>query len=118
MVGVAWAGKLTRDESAGAVSAGGGQWLRARATRDVARGWDVGWNASLLTGRRLSQRRWGLGAEIGRQLPMGAWLSAGFNRFGYDDPELTGEDWTREGGYLRLRVKLDETLLKRGEIAR
>lgn len=115
VVSLAWAGKLTREEALRTITAGGGQWLRLRATRDLARGWDVGWSASALTGRRWSQRRWGLGAEVGRQLPMGAWLSAGFNRFGYRDDELTGEDWTREGAYLRLRLKLDESLLRRGE---
>ncbi len=71
VMSIAWAGKLTREESFLAASNGGGQWLRARATRDLADGWDIGWTASALTGSRWSQRRWGLGAELGRQLPMG-----------------------------------------------
>ncbi len=113
VMSVAWAGKLTREESFVATTSGGGQWARARATRDLARGWDVGWSASVLTGSRWDQRRWGLGAELGKQLPMGVWLTLGFNQFGYRDDELTDQEWTREGGYLRLRMKLDESTLRR-----
>jgi hypothetical protein len=39
------------------------------------------------------------------------WLSAGWNRFGYRDPDLPQEDWTEQGVYLRLRAKFDESLL-------
>ncbi len=108
-----WAGKLTRTVD-GAISAGGAQWLRGRVTRDFGRAWDAGISASVLTGRRIAQRQYGLGAEVGRQLGGGAWLSLGYNRFGYTDDLLTGEEWTREGGYLRLRVKVDELLLRPG----
>jgi len=43
------------------------------------------------------------GIRAGRQLQGGLWLSLGFNRFGYYDEELAGEEWTREGAYVRLR---------------
>ena len=46
-------------------------------------------------------------------MPAGTWLSFGFNRFGYHDDELTAEEWTRTGGYLRLRAKFDESLFRR-----
>ncbi|HEV2106129.1 MAG TPA: hypothetical protein VGU27_10410, partial [Candidatus Eisenbacteria bacterium] len=107
---LAWAGKLTRDEEPGLVAAGGAQWLHGRLLRDLGRDWDAGLTAGALAGRRLTQRTYGLGVEVGRVLPGGAWLSAGFNEFGYRDDELTGEEWTREGAYLRLRVKFDEAL--------
>lgn len=115
---LAWSGKLTREESAGLVTAGGAQWLHGRIGRDLGRDWDCGLHASVLAGRRFAQRRYGLGAEAGRLLPGGAWLSLGFNRFGYADDELTGEQWTRTGAYLRMRVKFDETLFQRDEVRR
>jgi len=115
---LAWAGKLTREESAGLVTAGGAQWLHGRLARDLGREWDCGVTASVLAGRRLAQRQYGLGAEAGRLLPGGAWLSLGFNRFGYADDELTGEQWTRDGAYLRMRVKFDETLFQRDGVRR
>lgn len=115
---VAWSGKLTREESAGMVTAGGAQWLHGRVTRDLGREWDCGFTGSVLAGRRIAQRQYGLGAEAGRLLPGGAWLSLGFNRFGYADDELTGEEWTRTGAYLRMRVKFDETFFQRDGVRR
>jgi hypothetical protein len=94
---------------------GGAQWLHGRLARDIGREWDAGLTAGVLTGSSLSQRQYGLGAEVGRVLPGGAWLSVGANRFGYQDDELTGETWTRQGAYVRLRVRLDESLLGRDQ---
>jgi hypothetical protein len=59
-------------------------------------------------GRTLAEREYGLGVEAGRELSRGAWLSLGWNRFGFDDDELAGEAWTRTGGYLRVRMRFDE----------
>lgn len=112
---LAWAGKLTRDEADGATSAGGAQWLHGRVLLDFARLWDAGVSGSVRSGRTFAERQFGLGAEIGRQLPAGTWLSLGFNRFGYRDDELTADEWTATGGYLRLRARFDETLFRREE---
>ena len=115
---LAWAGKITRDEADGAASAGGAQWVHGRVLKDFGRVWDAGVSASMLMGRTSAERQFGLGAEIGRQLPAGTWLSLGFNRFGYRDDELTADEWTRTGGYLRIRARFDETLFRREEVRR
>jgi uncharacterized repeat protein (TIGR01451 family) len=110
---LAWAGKLTRDESASLITAGGAQWLHGRVLLDFAGDWDAGVSASLRSGRTLAERQYGLGIEFGRQLPANTWLSFGFNGFGYRDDELTGEEWTRTGVYLRVRARFDESLFRR-----
>ncbi len=110
---LAWAGKLTRHEGAGALTAGGAQWLRARLTRDLARDWDVSASVSALTGRTWRQREAAAGLEVGRQLPGGVWLSGGWNLTGYADDAITGEEWTRQGGFVRIRARVDERLLER-----
>ena len=115
---LAWAGKLTREDTAGLPSTDGAEWLHGRLTRDLGRDWDCGLTASCLAGRRLAQRQYGLGAEAGRLLRGGAWLSLGFNRFGYVDDELTSEEWTRTGAYLRVRVKFDETMFRPTSVRR
>lgn len=109
-VSLAWAGKLVREDAIGGSTPGGAQWARARTTLDLARGWDVGVQSSILVGSTVADRRYGVGAEVGRQMGHGVWLSAGYNHFGYRDDELTGTEWTRAGVYLRLRAKFDERL--------
>jgi len=115
-VNVAWAGKLTREQSTLAITRGLAQWLHGRVLRDVGSVWDVALTGSVRTGASLADRQFGLGMEVGRLLPGGMWLSAGFNRFGYRDDELTGEEWTRTGGYLRLRARFDESLFHRAGV--
>ena len=112
-VHAAWAGKLTRNESNGFATAGGAQWLHGRITREFAQVWDAGVSASVRSGRSFDERQYGLGVELGRALPAGSWLSLGFNRFGYRDDELTAEEWTRTGGYLRIRTRFDESSFRR-----
>ena len=110
---VSWAGKLTREKSGGLTTAGGAQWAQGRVTRDLREGWDASLTGSVLAGRRVTQRQGGLGLELGRQLPGDVWLSFGFNRFGYTDDELTDGQWTREGVFMRLRAKFDESMFQR-----
>ena len=108
-----WAGKLTREETPAAITRGLAQWLHGRLMRDIGRDWDASVTGSVRTGASLADRQFGLGLEIGRQLPGGMWLSAGFNRFGYRDDELTAEEWTRTGGFIRMRARFDESLFHR-----
>jgi hypothetical protein len=110
---IAWAGKLTREQSGSLVTRGLAQWLHGRLMRDIGRNWDASVTGSVRTGASFADRQFGLGAEVGRMLPGGMWVSAGFNRFGYRDDELTAEEWTRTGGYLRLRARFDESLFHR-----
>jgi uncharacterized repeat protein (TIGR01451 family) len=114
-VTLGWTGKVTREELAGLVTAGGAQWWHGRLMRDIGPLFDVGVTTSVLAGRTFSQRQYGLGGEVGRLLPGGLWLSLGYNAFGYADDELTDDQWTRSGAYLRMRAKFDETLFTRKE---
>ena len=113
---VAWAGKLTREQSATAITRGLAQWLHGRLMRDIGQDWDVSVTGSVRTGATIADRQFGMGIELGRVLPGGMWVSAGFNRFGYRDDELTGEEWTRTGGYIRLRARFDESLFRRAGV--
>jgi len=108
---LAWAGKLAHDGSDGVNSNTSAHWLHGRAAWALAPRWDAGLTASLHAGSGV--RRPGVGAEVGRRLQPGVWLSAGYNLTGYADDELTGEEWTRQGVYLRIRARFDETLWTR-----
>jgi hypothetical protein len=108
---LSWAGKLARERADGLVTTSDAQRLQIRLARDIARHWDAGVQAGALWSDAFRSRRDGLGFEVGRVLQRDVWLSAGWNRFGYRDPDLPQEDWTEQGVYLRLRAKFDESLL-------
>ena len=108
---LAWAGRITHEDGTPTAA----HWLHGRAAWALARQWDAGLTASFLGGSGV--RRPGVGAEVGRKLRPDLWLSLGYNLTGYADDELTGEEWTRSGVYLRVRARFDETLLT-GEAGR
>lgn len=106
----AWAGKRVGERTDGIPSSSGLQRVAGRVTADFGASWDAGLHSSTLLGG--AERRASIGAEIGRQMGGGVWLSAGWNHFGYEDRDFGDADWTRAGGYLRLRAKVDERLLQ------
>jgi len=105
----AWAGKWVREDTDGIATSTSAHWVHGRTSWMLGTKHDVSLLASLLTATH--SRRGGIGAELGRRLAPGVWLSAGYNRFGYADDELTGEEWTRQGVHLRIRAKFDESIL-------
>jgi uncharacterized repeat protein (TIGR01451 family) len=109
---LSWAGKLVREESDGILTFSGAHRLGTRLARDFGRAWDIGVNGSGLWGNGSRSRRYGLGLEMGRKLQRDVWLSAGWNYFGYHDPDLPQEEWTEAGLYLRMRAKFDEGLFQ------
>ena len=108
---LAWAGKLLRVGDQSSMSRSRAQWVHGRLMRDLGTAWDAGLTASTLFGDGAT-RRDGLGAELGRRMRDGVWFSAGWNYFGYQDPDLPGEEYTQRGAYLRLRARLDDDLLR------
>jgi hypothetical protein len=113
-VSLAAAIKLLHERREGAVVRSRAQWLYGRVSHDIGARWDAGLHASARFADAWGNRSTSLGAEIGRDLGRGVWLSLGWNRNGYDDEHLPEEAWTREGVYLRVRAKFDETIVNGG----
>ena len=84
--------------------------LAARATYDIAPRWDAGVQASAPISAAGRARQLGLGVELGTLLSENLWLSLGWNVFGFTDRDLTAQNNTQRGVYLRLRFKFDEAL--------
>lgn len=105
-----WAGKLVHQEDDYLVTHSAAQWVHGRFTRDLSGPWDAGISASTLFGTGASHRD-GFGLELGRSIRDGVWLSAGWNYFGYTDPDLPSEEYTQRGVFMRVRARLDEDLL-------
>jgi hypothetical protein len=56
-------------------------------------------------------RQRSLGFEAGYNIATNLWMSIGFNVMGLRDPDLTANDYTDKGIFMRLRFKFDETIL-------
>lgn len=108
---IAWSGKLVHDDDHGLVSRGGAQWVHGRITEDLGPLWDIGLSSSALFDSPARAVRHGYGVELGRRMGHDVWMSAGWNWTGYEDPELTSDEFTRAGAYIRMRAKFDESLL-------
>jgi hypothetical protein len=105
-----FATKYVNEESSGILSKSTGTLISGRATYDISSRWDVGVTASLHTDGGVSNRKFGLGLEVGYLLQENLWLSAGYNFFGFKDKDLAGADYTDRGVYVRMRYKFDESL--------
>ena len=106
-----YAAKLALDESGDISTRSAVQMLTGRMTYDLSKRWDVGLNAMALFNEKLSSVLYGLGNEVGYLMTSNLWLSAGYNYFGFHDKDLSGEDYTNPGYFMRMRFKFDEHLL-------
>ena len=84
----------------------------ARITWDLSERWDVGLQHHVMWSPRGGSRQHSFGVEAGYLLKSNLWLSLGYNHTGFSDDELVGAAYTRQGVYLRLRFKFDETLFR------
>ncbi|MEM7217254.1 MAG: hypothetical protein AAF515_02745 [Pseudomonadota bacterium] len=57
--------------------------------------------------------RFSAGAELSRSFLREAWLGVGYNVVGFADDDFVAADYTRQGPYVRLRVKLDQSSVRR-----
>ena len=107
-----YAGKYVLEDSNGINSHSTSHLLGARADYDFKRDWTVGLNSSVLFNGSFKSRQYAIGGELGYLAMKNLWVSAGYNVFGFFDKDLTGEDYTNQGLFLRMRYKFDENLLK------
>ena len=86
------------------------QLVSGRVVYDVTENWDVGVLAAAQFGQYGARQR-AVGAEVGYLLKQNLWLSAGVIATGFAaDADLSGNEYTQRGGFIRLRFKFDETL--------
>ena len=107
-----YAGKYVIDDSNNINSTSSAHLLGARADYDFKRDWTVGLNSSVLFNSNFNSRQYAIGGELGYLAMKNLWVSAGYNVFGFYDKDLTGEDYTNQGLFLRLRYKFDESVFK------
>jgi uncharacterized repeat protein (TIGR01451 family) len=105
-----YAGKVSRARDDLLASSYWAHLLQLRYTQDINRDWDIGVQGGLLFGKGGGlQKTFGL--ELGYQIYKNAWVSVGYNFIGLHDRDLTANEYTSKGAYIRLRFKFDETTL-------
>jgi len=110
LVTARYAGKIAVENSNALSSNSRAHLVSGRVTHDINSRWDVGIAASTLFSGGFRSQQYGLGPEVGYLLKDNLWVSAGYNFVGFKDRDLSGEDYTRRGVYIRLRFKFDENL--------
>jgi len=103
-----YAAKVSRADDGLQSSTYWAQLMQARWTKDLNKDWDVGVQAGVLFGKGGGLQKTA-GVEVGYQVQKNLWVSAGYNFVGLNDRDLTGNEYTGKGVYLRLRFKFDET---------
>jgi uncharacterized repeat protein (TIGR01451 family) len=86
------------------------QLVGGRATWDITRKLDFGIAASSTYSAGFATRQYGMGFETGYQVVGNLWFSTGYNLVGFRNADMTGEDVTRKGAFIRLRFKFDESI--------
>ena len=84
--------------------------VSGRVNYDITENWDLSVLLAQQTGQ-YGARQFAQGAEVGYLVQQNLWISAGYNFAGFSaDSDLAGNDYTREGIYIRLRFKFDQDL--------
>jgi hypothetical protein len=107
-----YAAKLATDDSNNLRSSAFAQLLSTRGTYQFAQRWDVSLAGSTMLTEGASWGQFGLGGELGYALMKNLWVSTGYNVLGYRDQDLTGDDVTHRGAFIRMRFKFDENIFK------
>lgn len=87
--------------------------LGAEYRHDIGRLFDIGLHASVLHTANSGSSKYGAGLSVGVNPLDDVWISLGYNLFGFADNDFDGAQYTDQGLFLRLRVKLDQNLIKR-----
>ncbi len=107
-----YAGKLAYDDSINHNDATSAHLVGGRVIYDLMKRVDLGFSASaLVDGNGAVQ--YTLGPEIGFTIVDNLRAAIGYNFRGFDDHDLTQEQYTSGGFYLALRLKFDESLFSR-----
>ena len=110
VVSARFASKLSNDITNVSDSTLDGHMTTVRATYDVGSRWDVGVDSSALISDHFKNIQYANGVEVGFMLRKNLWVSGGYNLTGFYDRDLTGDETTRRGPFVRLRFKFDESL--------
>ena len=81
---------------------------------DLTGSWDIGVRGSILHAWEMNQISYSLGPSVGCNLMENAWLSLGYNLFGFHDKDFSAANFTAQGPFVQFRFKFDQNSVKDG----
>jgi uncharacterized repeat protein (TIGR01451 family) len=75
---------------------------------DINKDWDIGLQGSILHSWSSSVFDYSGGFSVGYNIAQNAWLSLGYNLFGFEDKDFSGANYTAQGPFVRFRFKFDQ----------
>lgn len=80
---------------------------------DFGKRWDVGAQAALLRSFGSKTQQYSAGVSVGLALFDRTWTSLGYNIVGFSDEDFSAAEYTSQGWYLKVRLRLDQDLMRR-----
>lgn len=84
------------------------QLIGGEARYDITRNVDIGIHGAALVSHNSGTVDYAFGPSIGFTPAENIWLSFGWNIEGFVDEDFEGAEYTREGPFLKLRIKFDQ----------
>ena len=75
-------------------------------------GFDLGLSGSALWSEDTGTALYAIGPSLGYRPNDDTWISLGWNLEGFEDEDFEAAEYTREGPYVKVRIKFDETSLR------
>ncbi|MCZ6640187.1 MAG: hypothetical protein O7F71_01305, partial [Gammaproteobacteria bacterium] len=85
----------------------------AEYRHDLGAKWDVGVRGAVRHSMESNVFRYSTGISVGYNVMQNMWVSVGYNFVGFKDDDFVAADYTAKGPFLKLRMKLDQEILKR-----
>jgi uncharacterized repeat protein (TIGR01451 family) len=79
---------------------------------DITKTWDIGMRGSLLHSWHSGQYDYSCGNSVGYNIFENAWVSVGYNIWGFEDKDFASAAYTAQGPYVRFRIKFDQQTVK------
>lgn len=79
---------------------------------DLTKKWDVGLRGSTLHTWNSGQLSYSGGGSVGYNMVENAWVSVGYNVWGFSDKDFSAADYTAQGPYIRFRIKFDQNSVR------
>ncbi len=92
--------------------AGFSDLLGADLRRDLSSRFDLGVHFSALNSWSTDTHDYSMGVDLGVTFAKNVWVSVGYNFAGFHDEDFSANRYTRQGPFIKLRIKADQDTLK------